>query len=101
MGNHRNDDDRARPAFYAAYRKVVDVPSEDRMVTCPTIAPDRDDRLLHVTRTAFARNGLITDATRTFAGHQTLNSSTTSVGHRANGVAGARRDASNAVGGMQ
>jgi hypothetical protein len=72
------------------------------MVTCPAIAADRDDRLLDVTGTLFARNGLITDATRTFAGHQTLNFSTTSVAHRApNGVAGARRDARGTAGGVQ
>lgn len=68
------------------------------MVTGPAIAADGDDRLLAVTGSVFARNGLITDATRTFAGHQTLNSSTTSVAHRAaNGVRRARREAPNAA----
>jgi hypothetical protein len=75
------------------------MPSEDGMVTGPAIAAERDDRLLAVTRSAFAGNGLITDATRTFAGHQTLNSSTASVARRgANGMVRARPAAPHAAG---
>jgi hypothetical protein len=77
VGNPRNGGDIARPRFYGAYGKVVDVPSEDVMVTGQAITADRDDRWLEVTRSVFARNGLITDATRTFVGQQTLNFSTT------------------------
>ncbi|HMC71585.1 MAG TPA: hypothetical protein VKJ07_20675, partial [Mycobacteriales bacterium] len=91
-----------RPRLYGAYRKVVDVPSEDVMVTGQAIAADGDDRWLGVTRSVFARNGLITDATRTITGQQTRNFSTMSVARR--GLDGAARtpaDARSVSGRMQ
>jgi hypothetical protein len=61
---------------------VVDVPSEDVMVTGQAIAADRDDRWLGVTLAPFTRNGLITDATRTIAEQHSRNFSTTLVAQR-------------------
>jgi hypothetical protein len=77
-----NDGDGARPAFYGAYRKGVDVPSEDVIVTGQAIAADGDDRWLGVTLVAFARNGLITDATRTIPEQPPRNFSTALVAQR-------------------
>jgi hypothetical protein len=81
VGPRPPEGDVARPGFYGAYRKVVDVPSEDAMVTGQAIAADGDDRWLGVTLPAFTRNGLITDATRTIAEQHSRNSSTTLVAH--------------------
>jgi hypothetical protein len=82
VGNPGNVGDVARPRFDGAYGKVVDVPSEDVMVTGPTIAADRDDQWLGVTRSLFTRNGLITDATRTIPEQHPRNFSTTFVAQR-------------------
>jgi hypothetical protein len=65
--------DAARQWLYGAYRKKVDARPQGVMVTGPAIAAPRDDRWLGVTPSAFTRKGLITDATRTFAGQQFLN----------------------------
>ncbi len=62
------------------------------MVTGPTIAADRDDRWLGVTRSLFTRNGLITDATWTIPEQHSLNFSTTFVAQRVSEGA-ARRSA--------
>ncbi len=79
VGWGRHGRDAERPGLYGAYRKVVDVPSVDVMVTGQAIAADRDDRWLGVTLATFTRNGLIPDATRTIAEQDSLNCSTTLV----------------------
>jgi hypothetical protein len=94
--------DGERPGIYGAYRKVVDVPSEDVMVTGQAIAADRDDRWLGVTLATFTRNGLITDATRTIAEQDSLNSSTSLVAQRVSeGAVGALAHAHSVAGRVQ